>query len=175
MENEGGLVKMDDKLNFLEWVIVDEFDNPIFGRCRLYRRYDAPTDTYQYKMKQFAGVLSYQDAAHLPVSEVRERLENAWLTRIISELTKTQFIHHSPLFYRYGSVKTMPTKKIINDNAAVLFWSDGSKTVVKRSQDDTPDPVKAFLWAYFLHGSGMSRTKANKFLASLVEREEHGA
>lgn len=69
----------------------------------------------------------------------------------------------------------LPKLKIVNDNAAVLFWSDGSKTVVKRSQDDVPDPVKAFLWAYFLHGSGMSRTKANKFLASLVEREEHGA
>lgn len=69
----------------------------------------------------------------------------------------------------------LPKLKIINDNAAVLFWSDGSKTVVKRSQDDTPDPVKAFLWAYFLHGSGMSRTKANKFLASLVERESDGA
>lgn len=59
---------------------------------------------------------------------------------------------------------TMPERYIINDDAAILFWADGTKTVVKRAKDDNIDPIKAFLWAYFQHTSGMTKTKANCYL-----------
>ena len=32
---------------------------------------------------------------------------------------------------------------------------------------DSPDPEKAFLWAYFLAKSGLSRTKVNKYLEEI--------
>lgn len=61
----------------------------------------------------------------------------------------------------------LPTRYIINDGAVILFWDDGTKTIVKRSEDDNFDPVKGFLWAYFQKHSGLSKTKANKYLRDL--------
>lgn len=65
----------------------------------------------------------------------------------------------------------LPTKYIINDRAVILFWSDGDKTIVKRAKDDKNDPVKGFLWAYFIKHSKLSRTKANKYLRDLDKED----
>ena len=64
------------------------------------------------------------------------------------------------------SNNNLPARYIVNDDACILFWdSKGkTKTVVKRCKDDNIDPIKAFLWAYFEKTSGMSKTKANKYL-----------
>lgn len=61
----------------------------------------------------------------------------------------------------------LPTKYILNQDACILFWSDDSKTIVKKAEDDMQDPVKGFLWAYFLKHSKLSRTKANKYLREI--------
>lgn len=67
----------------------------------------------------------------------------------------------------------MPKKYIINKGATVLIWDDGEKTVVKRCADDEFNKRLGFLTAFFQHYSGMSKNKANKFLAELeVEDEE---
>ncbi len=67
----------------------------------------------------------------------------------------------------------MPKKYIINHGATVLMWDDGDKTVVKRCEDDEFNKRLGFLTAFFQHYSGMSKNKANKFLAELeVEDEE---
>lgn len=66
----------------------------------------------------------------------------------------------------------LPTKYILNQDACILFWDDGDKTVVKRAKDDEQDPVKGFLWAYFIKNSGLSRTKANKYLREIDEAYE---
>lgn len=65
-----------------------------------------------------------------------------------------------------GKDSKLPARYIVNDDACILFWdSKGkSKTIVKRCKDDDIDPIKAFLWAYFEKTSGMSKTKANKYL-----------
>ena len=63
----------------------------------------------------------------------------------------------------------LPKKYIVNQDACILFWNDGDKTIVKRSKDDKDDPVKGFLWAYFQYTCGMSKTKANKYLRELDE------
>lgn len=60
---------------------------------------------------------------------------------------------------------------IINDGATILFWNDGTKTIVKRTKEDKFDKRVAFLTAYFQKTSGLSRTKANKFLANLKVEE----
>ena len=61
----------------------------------------------------------------------------------------------------------LPTKYIINKDATILFFEDGTKTVVKRSADDEFNPRLAFLTAFFQHYSNLSKNKANKYLASL--------
>lgn len=68
---------------------------------------------------------------------------------------------------------SMPKRYIINHGATVLIWDDGEKTIVKRCEDDEFNKRLGFLTAFFQHYSGMSKNKANKFLAELeVEDEE---
>lgn len=67
----------------------------------------------------------------------------------------------------------LPEKYIINSNATILFWQNGEKTVVKRCADDEFNPRLAFLTAFFQNYCGMSKNKANKYLANLqVEVKE---
>lgn len=68
--------------------------------------------------------------------------------------------------------KNLPKKYIINKGATVLFWEDGTKTVVKRAKDDEYNKIMGFLWAYFQKTSGLSRTKANEYLRGLVDSDE---
>ena len=41
----------------------------------------------------------------------------------------------------------MIDRVIFNDPATIIYWKDGSKTVVKRSDDDVWDPEKGFCMA----------------------------
>lgn len=63
-------------------------------------------------------------------------------------------------------------KYIVNKDAAILFWSDGDKIVVKRMKGDIPNKRMAFLYAYFQKTCGMSKTQANKFIDRVVEDED---
>lgn len=65
----------------------------------------------------------------------------------------------------------LPERYIINDGATILFWRNGEKTVVKRASDDEFNPRLAFLTAFFQHYCGMSKNKANKYLANLEIEE----
>ena len=82
--------------------------------------------------------------------------------------------------YTYGIWSTYDNKPnnlkdlkryIINENATILFWGDGTKTVVKRNPEDTYDKRIGFLIAYFQYTSGLSKNKANKYLDNLVEED----
>lgn len=66
----------------------------------------------------------------------------------------------------------LPKKYIINSGATILFWEDDSKTIVKRGKNDNYDKVTGFLWAYFQKTSGLSKTKANKYLQNLVDEDD---
>ena len=68
----------------------------------------------------------------------------------------------------------LPDRYIINKDAAILFYGN-NKVIVKRNKSDRIDPIKAFLWAYFLHNSGMSRTKANKYLKKVYDKYKEEA
>lgn len=56
---------------------------------------------------------------------------------------------------------------IINENATIIFWEDGEKTIVKRCSDEPFKKELGFLYAYFQKTSGLSKTKANKFIKEL--------
>ena len=61
----------------------------------------------------------------------------------------------------------LPKHYIINENATILFWDNGEKTIVKKCAEDEFNPRLAFLTAFFQHYVDMSKNKANKYLASL--------
>lgn len=71
----------------------------------------------------------------------------------------------------FSPIDRLPQKYIINKGATVLFWEDGSKTIVKRCKNDKYDKRLGFLTAYFQKNSGLSKNKANKYLADLEEME----
>lgn len=56
---------------------------------------------------------------------------------------------------------------VINENATIIFWEDGDKTIVKRCSDEPFKKELGFLYAYFQKTSGLSKTKANKFIKEL--------
>lgn len=66
----------------------------------------------------------------------------------------------------------LPKKYIINHGATILFWEDGTKTVVKRCEDDEFNKRLGFLTAFFQYATGMSKNKANKFLHELEVEDE---
>ena len=67
------------------------------------------------------------------------------------------------------SIVALPEKYIINDRATVLFWKDGTKTIVRRAKEDEYNKKIGFLWAYFQKNSGLSKTKANEYLDNLID------
>ena len=69
------------------------------------------------------------------------------------------------------NINNIPERYIINKGATILFWKDGSKTIVKRCEDDEYNKRLGFLTAYFQKHCGMSKNKANKYLASLEEEK----
>lgn len=68
--------------------------------------------------------------------------------------------------------ENLPKKYIINKNAVILFWKDGTKTIIKRQSEDEYNKKLGFLIAYFQKNSGLSRNQANKYLDSLIDEEE---
>lgn len=89
------------------------------------------------------------------------------LASLVPDATR---IHHhfqvASLEIKYNT-DPIPERYIINENATVLFWKDGTKTVVKRMKGDKHNARLAFLTAYFQKHSGMSKTKSNKYLDNL--------
>lgn len=76
-------------------------------------------------------------------------------------------------FEKAKKTTELPERYIINENATILFWKDGEKTIVKKCEDDEFNPRLAFLTAFFQHYCGMSKNKANKFLANLeIEKKQ---
>lgn len=66
-----------------------------------------------------------------------------------------------------GLGNALPEGVIINKDAAILFWDDGTKTVVRRAENDKPNKRVAFLNAYFQKMSGLSKNQANRYLDRL--------
>ena len=66
--------------------------------------------------------------------------------------------------------KKLPNKVLINKNKkATTLLFDDEAIVVKKSKDDKEDYEKAFLWGYFIKKSGLSKTKASKYIEKIME------
>lgn len=76
------------------------------------------------------------------------------------------------LFFKKNNTDNLPKKYIINNNATILLWKDGTKTIVKRAKEDEYNKTLSFLWAYFQKTSGLSKTKANKYIKGLLDENE---
>lgn len=61
----------------------------------------------------------------------------------------------------------IPREVIVNGTASVIKFGDTDKIVLNCAEDDNFDIVYAFLYAYFLHTNGVSKTRASKFFNEL--------
>ena len=60
------------------------------------------------------------------------------------------------------------TRIVRNKKTTVVFWDDGSKTIVKLGANQIDSQEMAILWAYFVKNSGLSKTKAHKVMEDLI-------
>lgn len=56
---------------------------------------------------------------------------------------------------------------IINENATIIFWNDGTKTISKRNKDDKFDKEIGFLLAYYYKNCGYSHNARKRILDSV--------
>lgn len=85
------------------------------------------------------------------------------------EIGETYWVDSKYFKLKYTQPIDEIDKYIINNNACIIFWKDGEKTVVKRMEGQKHNKELAFLTAYFQKHCGLSKTKANKFLCELQE------
>lgn len=64
--------------------------------------------------------------------------------------------------------RTIPDKVIFNGDNTVVVYGD-KKIVLHKSEEDKYDPVYAFLYAYFIHNSGCTKTQASKVMNVISE------
>lgn len=75
--------------------------------------------------------------------------------------------------YYTGFIKPEPKnindikKYIINEHVAVIIWSDDTKTISYRQEDDTFDKELGFLFAYFYKRWGRSKAATKRVLNSI--------
>lgn len=107
------------------------------------------------------------------VNEVDNIKENM---KLIEENKK--MAHEISLLKKDNSVlkemleEKIPERYIVNKNASILFWKNGEKTIVKKCEDDDFNARLGFLTAFFQRHCGMSKNKANKYLANIEENIE---
>lgn len=58
-------------------------------------------------------------------------------------------------------------KYIINENATILFWADGTKTISKRDKKDKFDKELGFLFAYFYKKYKGSKSSMKRVLDAI--------
>ena len=66
----------------------------------------------------------------------------------------------------------MPIRWIRNGPATILFWKDGTKTIVKCNEEDKFDAQKGFLMACFERWTGMSKHQIGKLMEKVNDNEE---
>ena len=58
-------------------------------------------------------------------------------------------------------------KYIINENATILFWDDGTKTISKRHKEDKFDKELGYLFAYFYKKYKGSKASRKRVIESI--------
>lgn len=93
---------------------------------------------------------------------------------VTNEYTARDIANTLTMFGEFAIADKVSTldRYIINERATILFWKDGDKTIVKRAKDEKYDKRLGFLYGYFQKTSGLTRTKANKFISELKEGDK---
>lgn len=85
---------------------------------------------------------------------------------------KPRRVNYADCFNKHpvGKVEIIPKKVIFNDPATIVFWCDGSKTVVK-AEGEPFDPEKGLAMAYAKKASGNTGSYYNEFKKWLPKKK----
>lgn len=105
---------------------------------------------------------NYEPYKPVHYEPIKEYLENpSW-----SISATTGFIGGKKVKTNYN----LPKSYIINQNACICFWYDGTKTVSKRHEDDIFDKELGFLLACWQHyNSNLSKNSRKRVLACIKQ------
>ena len=81
-------------------------------------------------------------------------------------------ISYGKNLYKTGNLELLLIKKyIINENATILFWADGTKTISKRQEGDKFDKELGFLFAYFYKMWGNNKSAIKRVIKTIKEED----
>ena len=100
--------------------------------------------------------------------------EDKCIAKFKDDTTITIPLKNSSEFYKkYSFVKNVEIKQVLYKNpATIVYWSDGSKTVVKCQREDTYDPEKGLAMAILKKIKGNTGRYYEEFKKWLPKEEE---
>lgn len=113
-----------------------------------------PFETY----KETALTYNFGKCNHLEYSPTEFYKEKGWKVIQYKDFKKNSYN------IIYDEIKNIA----VNKDTTIIFWNDGTKTLVKKGEGQDNSPELAILYAYFQKHSGLSKTKANKTIQELV-------
>lgn len=169
MRGRVGTVTAVREVNGVEhcWVLIDGFDNP---------HTDDPTIVFHYN--QLASWLNdSKDAKELAMVRYLRYKNNGYKNEVARyccyDIATTKAI--------FNATRTVQTvipeiKSVIySDPATIVFWKDGTKTVVKCSKNDVYDPEKGLAMAFSKKMLGNKSNYYNVFKKWLPEEKPSNA
>lgn len=90
------------------------------------------------------------------------------------KLRRVNYTDYFSKRYPIGRAAIVPEKVIFNDPATIVFWRDGTKTVVK-AKDEAFDPEKGLAMAYAKKASGNTGSYYNEFKKWIPKETEDEA
>ena len=157
-----GAIREDD----YEWVIGSDVWNKIIKGDSIKTNVVNCIDSLNYKIFDIEVTVSTNELNTITLRKKGERRNE-----MPTERKSTSSIYYASVTAK--SVSAPFIKKVIfNDPATIVFWSDGSKTVVKCQDGDIYDPEKGLAMAISKKALGNKGNYCNEFKKWLPEDEE---
>ena len=158
-----GAIREDD----YEWVIGSDVWNRIIKSGSIKTNIVNCIDSLNYKIFDIEVTISTKELNTITLRKKGERR---------NEMPVERKSMNSNIYYASVTAKSVcapSIKKVIfNDPATIVFWSDGSKTVVKCQDGDIYDPEKGLAMAISKKALGNKGNYCNEFKKWLPEEEE---
>lgn len=92
---------------------------------------------------------------------IQEYLDTDTVQYCLNDVAVTEKIFKEEKIMRFDSCKPTIIKVIFNDPATIVFWTDGTKTIVKCGENDDFDPEKGIAMACMKKLLGTNKTGSN--------------
>lgn len=98
------------------------------------------------------------------------------MNELDSFFLEAERVNNIAIGYKQCFIRYQPRRILKSGNATIVFWADGTKTVVKRSEGEPDDPYAAFGAALCkkLYGSNSAAKKLIERKTEIQKPKEKG-